>query len=129
MQKWDLYRGLLVNHRNSEDGKTYLARVEKVNPKWTVIQYEDGRRWNASPAGLTEAPAGSVFNIDEAEGLELGNPVRVIEGKFASDDIWSVLDIKGGTYKLAKVRGSGNRYLRGVPASHLALVPEGEAVL
>lgn len=118
MEKWDLYRGRLVMHQG------VVSRVEKVNPKWTIVQHEDGKRWNASPASLTPAPEGSEFNIDEAEGLQIADPVRFI-GKNAPDNaIYVVLDIKGTTYKIAKLGRSNNRFYRSVPASDLARIPD-----
>jgi len=129
MERWQLRPGMLVMHRKPEDSEKTLARVEKVNPKWTIVQHEDGSRYNASPAGLTEASMDATFDIEEATGLELGDPVRFIDGRITDDSVYVVLDVKGMTYKLARLRGSGNRFYRSVAGSSIALVPEGEVTV
>lgn len=130
MQRYDLYPTLVVMHRNSKKGGTFLARVLKVNPKNILVQYESGARWNTSPSLLDPAPEGAVFNIDETEGLELGDPVRFIDNNpHAGDAIYVVLSHDGLLYKVAKLRGSGNRYFNKVPASSLVLVPVGEVTV
>lgn len=118
MERYTLYRGLLVMH----DG--VLARVEKVNPKWTIVQHEDGTRFNAYPGRLVEAPEGSVFTIDEAEDLQLADPVRFIGRSSPDNEIYVVLGISGTTYKIARLGKSNNRFFRSVAASELARVPD-----
>lgn len=124
MNRYDLDPGMLVMHRNSKEGRTVLARVLKINPKNILVQYETGKRWNTSPTSLDAAPAGSVFTIDEAEGLELADPVRFVNNADVGNAIFVVLDIKAGPlYKLARLGSSKNRYFHRVTASELVRVP------
>jgi hypothetical protein len=126
MDRYDLRLRMLVMHRNSKIGQTVLARVLKINPKNILVQYETGVRWNTSPALLEPAPAGSVFEIDEAEGLELADPVRFVNNPKAGDHIYAVLDVKDMLYKVARIGGSKNRYFYRIPASELVRVPNEE---
>lgn len=116
MERYQLARRMLVMHKGQ------VARVEKVNPRWIVVQHEDGQRWNTSPASLEPAPAGSTFNLDEAEGLTLGSVVRFVGREIPDPDVFVVVGMSAGTFKVAKLGGDHGRYYRTVPASELAVI-------
>ena len=117
-----LYTGKIV-WLDDNRGLRELVKVEKVNPKNIKVVTQSGKRWNASPFFLHEATPEDMSGWTEVlpeKPLYLGTGVRFRDGR--DSHIYVILGDTSGLYRIAKLGGDGNRYIRGVSASQLEVV-------
>lgn len=121
----ETYPGQILWVRAS--GGRVLAKVTKVNPKNIKLVTENGAGFNAHPSFLdtptpSEAAAWDDSTISSSSTYQpvLGEVVKFKNGKRSG--LYVILGSHGSTWRVAKLGGDKNQYIRNITPDHIERV-------